>query len=167
MHSKSLANNTKLVYIYLKFSESCTDPGNPQNGRRIALDFRHGKKVSFTCQANFKLTGTVRITCLDGTWSNKVPTCKGSIEVYDRWWIRANNRNHIDIDHFNNEITWILIGTSQVLSLLWKNTKINRLSFLLTFDSLSENQVLRFKTRVVSLFQLFARFLPSWITEWY
>ncbi|XP_020601452.1 complement receptor type 1-like isoform X4 [Orbicella faveolata] len=56
--------------------KSCTDPGNPQNGRRIGLDFRHGKKVSFTCQANFKLTGTVRITCYDGTWSNKVPTCK-------------------------------------------------------------------------------------------
>ena len=45
-----------------EISESCTDPGDPQNGRRIGFDFRHGKKVSFTCQANFKLTGTVRIT---------------------------------------------------------------------------------------------------------
>ena len=61
IHSKLLADNPDWTLI-CNFSESCTDPGNPQNGRRIGFDFRHGKKVSFTCQANFKLTGTVRIT---------------------------------------------------------------------------------------------------------
>ncbi|XP_078348081.1 sushi, von Willebrand factor type A, EGF and pentraxin domain-containing protein 1-like isoform X8 [Oculina patagonica] len=61
--------------------KSCSDPGKPQNGRRIGSDFRHGMKVTFACQPNFRLAGISRITCLDGAWSNKVPVCKAVCKI--------------------------------------------------------------------------------------
>ncbi|XP_078348042.1 sushi, von Willebrand factor type A, EGF and pentraxin domain-containing protein 1-like isoform X3 [Oculina patagonica] len=56
----------------------CSDPGAPQNGLKIGNDFRHGMKVTFRCQATFKLTGVSSTTCMDGAWSHKVPECSAS-----------------------------------------------------------------------------------------
>jgi len=63
----------------------CTDPGTPQNGRRIGDDFRSGSRVKFLCQFGFKLRGASNITCNDGEWSDKVPACtvfESCAEIY-------------------------------------------------------------------------------------
>ena len=62
----------------LSFLGPCANPGTPRNGLKIGSDFRHGRKVTFVCQAGFKLTGISSITCQDGRWSDPVPVCKGN-----------------------------------------------------------------------------------------
>ena len=55
----------------------CQDPGAPSHGNRIGDDFRHGSKVIFTCPNDYAMEGVGEISCSNGTWSNRVPTCKG------------------------------------------------------------------------------------------
>lgn len=59
------------------FLASCSDPGVPQNGRRIGSNFAHGSKVTFVCFQEFSLAGSQSTTCHDGRWSSVVPVCKG------------------------------------------------------------------------------------------
>ena len=55
----------------------CRDPGVPHQGNRIGDDFRHGSKVIFTCPNDYAMEGVGEISCSNGTWSNRVPSCKG------------------------------------------------------------------------------------------
>ena len=56
---------------------ACRDPGVPRQGNRIGDDFRHGSKVIFTCPTGYIVEGVGEISCSNGRWSNRVPTCKG------------------------------------------------------------------------------------------
>ena len=56
---------------------ACRDPGVPRQGNRIGDDFRHGSKVIFTCRDDYIVEGVGEISCSNGRWSNRVPTCKG------------------------------------------------------------------------------------------
>ena len=55
----------------------CRDPGVPRQGSRTGDDFHHGSKVIFTCRDDYNMEGVREISCSNGTWSNRVPTCKG------------------------------------------------------------------------------------------
>ena len=55
----------------------CRDPGVPRQGNRIGDDFSHDSKVIFTCPNDYLMEGVGEISCSNGTWSNRVPTCKG------------------------------------------------------------------------------------------
>ena len=55
----------------------CPDPGRPHQGNRLGDDFRHGKSVTFTCPKDYLREGVRSITCSDGRWSNRTPSCKG------------------------------------------------------------------------------------------
>ncbi|CAH3175599.1 unnamed protein product [Porites lobata] len=55
--------------------KTCSDPGAPQNSRRIGSDFRHGKTIKFLCLHGFTLRGVSNITCNDGRWSSENPVC--------------------------------------------------------------------------------------------
>ena len=55
----------------------CRDPGVPRQGNRIGDDFRHGRKVIFTCRDDYNMEGVREISCSNGVWSNRVPSCKG------------------------------------------------------------------------------------------
>ncbi|XP_073244344.1 sushi, von Willebrand factor type A, EGF and pentraxin domain-containing protein 1-like isoform X3 [Porites lutea] len=76
----------------------CTNPGAPQNGHRSGSDFRHGKKVTFTCQRGFTLRGISSITCNDGTWNGNVPVCRAVCKIPS---ILKNGA--ISTDNFDNE----------------------------------------------------------------
>lgn len=55
----------------------CLDPGVPGNGSRSGDDFRHAKTVTFGCKEDYELEGDANISCNNGHWSSKTPTCKG------------------------------------------------------------------------------------------
>ena len=57
---------------------SCPDPKSPSHGSRSGDDFTFGKKVSYTCDRGYKITGSSNRTCTaSGTWSGIQPTCTG------------------------------------------------------------------------------------------
>ena len=67
------------IFIFLFLSESCKDPGVPQNGHRIGSNFDHGAVVKFHCKnGTYDLLGAKDIKCNNGEWNNLPPTCKGN-----------------------------------------------------------------------------------------
>eukprot|EP00062_Callorhinchus_milii_P016178 gi/632967218/ref/XP_007899854.1/ PREDICTED: CUB and sushi domain-containing protein 3 [Callorhinchus milii] len=62
-------------------SNSCPDPGEPEHGERIGLDFSLGATIQFTCDEDFVLQGSKNITCqriadVFAAWSDHRPVCK-------------------------------------------------------------------------------------------
>uniref|UniRef100_A0A4W4E2X2 CUB and Sushi multiple domains 3a n=1 Tax=Electrophorus electricus TaxID=8005 RepID=A0A4W4E2X2_ELEEL len=62
-------------------SNHCSDPGDPENGRRIGSDFSIGATVGFTCDGGHVLQGPKSITCqrvaeVFAAWSDHRPVCK-------------------------------------------------------------------------------------------
>lgn len=56
---------------------SCGNPGAPQNGQKRGLRYWPGESVSFVCDPQYHLTGSVIRTCLSsGNWSGLQPSCK-------------------------------------------------------------------------------------------
>ncbi|XP_067016849.1 sushi, von Willebrand factor type A, EGF and pentraxin domain-containing protein 1-like isoform X1 [Acropora muricata] len=76
----------------------CRDPGVPRQGNRIGDDFRHDSKVIFTCPNNYLTEGVGEISCSNGTWSNRVPTCKAPCVKFSR---PANGYMRGDFRHGN------------------------------------------------------------------
>ena len=76
--------NNEIADWLSNISDFCANPGTPQNGRRLGSDFRHGMTVTFLCLHGFTPSGVSRITCNDGTWSNKIPVCTGNGDVRSR-----------------------------------------------------------------------------------
>ncbi|XP_067016844.1 CUB and sushi domain-containing protein 1-like isoform X2 [Acropora muricata] len=62
----------------------CRDPGVPRQGNRIGDDFRHDSKVTFSCPNGYLMEGVGEISCSNGTWSNRVPTCKAPCVQFSR-----------------------------------------------------------------------------------
>ena len=57
---------------------SCPPPPIPENGSRQGNSFMYEDTVTFTCDENFRLSGTRRRTCrADGTFSGSEVTCVG------------------------------------------------------------------------------------------
>lgn len=55
---------------------SCGNPGAPQNGQKRGLRYWPGESVSFVCDPQYHLTGSVIRTCLSsGNWSGLQPSC--------------------------------------------------------------------------------------------
>ncbi|KAI1241194.1 hypothetical protein IHE44_0009660 [Lamprotornis superbus] len=62
-------------------SDTCPDPGIPENGKRVGSDFRVGASVQFSCEDNYVLQGSKSITCQRVTdtlaaWSDHRPICR-------------------------------------------------------------------------------------------
>ncbi|TSK20132.1 CUB and sushi domain-containing protein 3 [Bagarius yarrelli] len=62
-------------------SNDCSDPGEPENGRRMGDDFSIGAMVGFTCDGDYVLQGSKSITCqrvaeVLAAWSDHPPVCK-------------------------------------------------------------------------------------------
>ncbi|KAF5899105.1 CUB and sushi domain-containing protein 3 isoform X2, partial [Clarias magur] len=62
-------------------SNDCSDPGEPENGRRMGDDFSIGAMVGFTCDGDHVLQGSKSITCqrvaeVLAAWSDHPPVCK-------------------------------------------------------------------------------------------
>ncbi|XP_067016854.1 CUB and sushi domain-containing protein 1-like isoform X2 [Acropora muricata] len=76
----------------------CQDPGVPRQGNRTGDDFRHDSKVIFTCPNNYLMEGVGEMSCSNGTWSNRVPTCKAPCVKLSR---PANGYKRGDFRHGN------------------------------------------------------------------
>uniref|UniRef100_A0AAY4CTK9 CUB and Sushi multiple domains 3a n=1 Tax=Denticeps clupeoides TaxID=299321 RepID=A0AAY4CTK9_9TELE len=62
-------------------SNSCPDPGEPENGERIGAEFSIGATIQFTCDEDHVLQGSKTITCqrvaeVFAAWSDHRPVCK-------------------------------------------------------------------------------------------
>uniref|UniRef100_A0A8C6SG26 CUB and Sushi multiple domains 3a n=1 Tax=Neogobius melanostomus TaxID=47308 RepID=A0A8C6SG26_9GOBI len=62
-------------------SNSCPDPGEPENGKRHGSDFTIGSEVHFTCGEDYVLQGSKTISCqkvaeVFAAWSDHRPVCK-------------------------------------------------------------------------------------------
>ncbi|KAM8884121.1 CUB and sushi domain-containing protein 3-like isoform 1-T1 [Synchiropus picturatus] len=62
-------------------SNSCPDPGEPENGKRHGNDFSIGGVVQFTCGEDYVLQGSKSISCqrvaeVFAAWSDHRPVCK-------------------------------------------------------------------------------------------
>uniref|UniRef100_A0A8C7D0Q5 CUB and Sushi multiple domains 3 n=1 Tax=Oncorhynchus kisutch TaxID=8019 RepID=A0A8C7D0Q5_ONCKI len=62
-------------------SNSCPDPGEPENGKRVGSDFSIGATVQFLCNEDHVLQGSKTITCqrvaeVFAAWSDHRPVCK-------------------------------------------------------------------------------------------
>ncbi|KAK3532300.1 hypothetical protein QTP86_016064, partial [Hemibagrus guttatus] len=62
-------------------SNSCPDPGEPENGKRIGNDFSIGATAQFTCDEDYVLQGSKSITCqrvaeVFAAWSDHRPVCR-------------------------------------------------------------------------------------------
>ncbi|TSK31354.1 CUB and sushi domain-containing protein 3 [Bagarius yarrelli] len=62
-------------------SNSCPDPGEPENGKRIGNDFGIGATAHFTCDEDYVLQGSKSITCqrvaeVFAAWSDHRPVCR-------------------------------------------------------------------------------------------
>uniref|UniRef100_A0A3B3ZK64 Uncharacterized protein n=2 Tax=Periophthalmus magnuspinnatus TaxID=409849 RepID=A0A3B3ZK64_9GOBI len=62
-------------------SNSCPDPGEPENGKRHGNDFSIGGEVHFTCGEDYVLQGSKTISCqrvaeVFAAWSDHRPVCK-------------------------------------------------------------------------------------------
>ncbi|XP_067016833.1 sushi, von Willebrand factor type A, EGF and pentraxin domain-containing protein 1-like isoform X2 [Acropora muricata] len=76
----------------------CRDPGVPREGSRTGDDFRHGREVIFTCRGDYLMEGVREISCSNGAWSNRVPTCKAPCVKLSR---PANGYMSGDFKHRN------------------------------------------------------------------
>ncbi|KAG7501129.1 hypothetical protein JOB18_040546 [Solea senegalensis] len=62
-------------------SNSCPDPGEPENGKRHGNDFSISSEVQFTCGEDYVLQGSKTISCqrvaeVFAAWSDHRPVCK-------------------------------------------------------------------------------------------
>uniref|UniRef100_A0A8C1PHK2 CUB and Sushi multiple domains 3a n=1 Tax=Cyprinus carpio TaxID=7962 RepID=A0A8C1PHK2_CYPCA len=62
-------------------SNSCPDPGEPENGKRIGNDFSIGATAQFTCDEDHVLQGSKSITCqrvaeVFAAWTDHRPVCR-------------------------------------------------------------------------------------------
>uniref|UniRef100_A0A4W6DPK5 CUB and Sushi multiple domains 3 n=1 Tax=Lates calcarifer TaxID=8187 RepID=A0A4W6DPK5_LATCA len=62
-------------------SNSCPDPGEPENGKRHGNDFSIGSVVQFSCGEDYVLQGSKTISCqrvaeVFAAWSDHRPVCK-------------------------------------------------------------------------------------------
>ncbi|KAJ8409833.1 hypothetical protein AAFF_G00218920 [Aldrovandia affinis] len=62
-------------------SNSCPDPGEPENGKRLGSEFSLGATAQFTCDEDHVLQGSKTITCqrvaeVFAAWSDHRPVCK-------------------------------------------------------------------------------------------
>ena len=62
----------------------CSDPGSPENGRRVLDGTGIGNRVRFSCHDGFELRGSAELVCQHGgRWSGAVPRCvKGNKCLY-------------------------------------------------------------------------------------
>ena len=63
----------------LRLPAPCPDPGRPYQGDRFGDDFRHDRTVTFTCPKDYIMEGLPTITCSDGRWRYRKPSCKGKL----------------------------------------------------------------------------------------
>ena len=62
----------------LFFTAKCKDPGKPKNGWQVGNNFANGSVVTFGCNSSsYVLVGASNITCNEGKWSDKTPSCEG------------------------------------------------------------------------------------------
>ncbi|TDH04043.1 hypothetical protein EPR50_G00148270 [Perca flavescens] len=67
-------------------SNSCPDPGEPENGKRHGNDFSIDGVVQFSCGEDYVLQGSKTITCqrvaeVFAAWSDHRPVCKGKKQL--------------------------------------------------------------------------------------
>ncbi|XP_044173272.1 uncharacterized protein LOC114977789 [Acropora millepora] len=96
--AKQECNNGQWTNSRPSCKAPCQDPGAPSHGNRIGDDFRHGSKVIFTCPNDYAMDGVAEISCSNGTWSNRVPTCKAPCVKFSR---PANGYMRGDFRHGN------------------------------------------------------------------
>ena len=66
-----------VLFVVLKASVNCGDPGSPTNGQKHGSGHWAGESVSFICNAEYILTGPASRMCLpSGKWSEIQPSCK-------------------------------------------------------------------------------------------
>jgi len=57
----------------------CQSLDAPQNGEILDTNFEYGSTARFRCKDGYILLGNQSITCVNGTWDNKPPICRGKI----------------------------------------------------------------------------------------
>ena len=66
-----------ILSFHLSRSASCGKPVTIANGNAVGKDFRHNKRIRYTCNAQYVLNGNSLVTCVDGKWNSTAPNCRG------------------------------------------------------------------------------------------
>ncbi|XP_070601676.1 complement component receptor 1-like protein [Erythrolamprus reginae] len=102
------------VPVFCK-GQSCGDPGTPDNGDRILMDFLLKAKVNFMCNEGYELIGSPTIQCLSRSFSNNTvvwkpkppicfrPTCPPPPEIKNGTYTRGKNGTF----PLNSNVTYI------------------------------------------------------------
>ncbi|XP_035683605.1 CUB and sushi domain-containing protein 3-like isoform X1 [Branchiostoma floridae] len=54
----------------------CSDPGSPENGRKVGSSYRFGERVQFRCQTGYTLHGSAERWCsAGGRWNGTLTAC--------------------------------------------------------------------------------------------
>ena len=70
---------TRFVLVNKNQRRECSDPTRNTNAVTSDNEFGHGEKVTLKCRRNYVLVPSESrvITCNDGVWDKKIPSCKG------------------------------------------------------------------------------------------
>ena len=100
------------------FTATCEDPGKPENGWRVGINFGNGSVVTFGCNSSsYVLVGASNITCNEGKWSGKTPSCEG----WSKNWMMANTCYiHQKKMSIQKQITIQLRGKSSTFLQIWQ-----------------------------------------------
>ena len=73
---------SKLCYT-IALIAPCPILGPMRNGVITYVTRKGGGEVEIKCHANYTLSGSSRLSCINGEWSNSVPSCKGMSHTCD------------------------------------------------------------------------------------
>ena len=62
----------------VQIKANCRSPGDINHGLKIGDNYKHGKKVRYSCNLGYTLEGEAEVTCEEGTWNTDTPKCKGT-----------------------------------------------------------------------------------------
>ena len=100
------------------FTATCEDPGKPEDGWRVGNNFGNGSVVTFGCNSSsYVLVGASNITCNEGKWSGKTPSCEG----WSNKWMMVNSCYiHQKKMSIQKQITIQLRGKSSTFLQIWQ-----------------------------------------------
>ncbi|XP_038078003.1 uncharacterized protein LOC119745597 isoform X2 [Patiria miniata] len=94
---------------------NCTDPGTPAFGSQTG-NYGNSEVVFFNCSVGYTLVGAEQITCVNGGWSNSVPSCKADCTDpgAPAFGTQMGTYKHADVVTFNCSEDYELIGAAQI-----------------------------------------------------
>ena len=74
---------------------SCPILGPMRNGVITYVTRKGGGEVEIKCHANYTLSGSSRLSCINGEWSSSIPSCKGMSHTCDSHQSRSKEKTNL------------------------------------------------------------------------